>query len=318
MKIALCQINPVVGDLEGNARLIMAYYEKAKTDGAELCVFPELALTGYPPLDIIDRKDFIDKSLDIMNNVIIPKVRDCGLVFGSINHNKHSGKPYYNSAFFVDNGRIVYVINKQLLPTYDLFDERRYYQEGSGSSPVYYKGLRLGIHICEDMWRNESPYSQKIYDDDPVDNLGEQGVDVFINLSASPFARGKDIKRQRIMSRYATKWKVPFLMTNTVGANDSVVFDGRSKVMDSNGKLITEAKAFVEDLLLVDTNNLEFGEQVKSSDIETVHDALVLGLKDYVQKNGLKKIIIGLSGGIDSAVCSVLSKNAVGAENVTV
>ena len=317
MKIALCQINPIVADFEGNAKLIMSYYEKAKASGAELCVFPELALTGYPPLDIIERKDFIDKALEVMNTLIVPNISGCGIVFGSINHNKHSGKPYYNSAFFVDNGRVVYVINKQLLPTYDLFDERRYYQEGSGSSPVYYKGLRLGIHICEDMWRNESPYSQKLYDTDPVDSLGEQGVDLFINLSASPFARAKDVKRQRIMSRYATKWKVPFLMVNTVGANDSVVFDGRSKIIDKDGKLVRELKAFSEDLYVADTNNVEVGDSVKSSDIETVHDALVLGLKDYVRKNGLEKIVIGLSGGIDSSVCAVLSKEAIGAENVT-
>jgi NAD+ synthase (glutamine-hydrolysing) len=316
MKIALCQINPVVGDLEGNAHLIMSYYEKAKNNGAGLCVFPELALTGYPPLDIIERKDFVDNAIAVVNEQIVPKVKDCGLVIGSINHNVHSGKKYYNSAFFIDNARIVYVVNKQLLPTYDLFDERRYYEEGRGSSPVYYKGLRLGIHICEDMWRNESQYSQKLYDTDPVDSLGEQGVDLFINLSASPFARAKDVKRQRIMSRYASKWKVPFLMVNTVGANDSVVFDGRSKVFNSQGKLIDEAHAFEEDVLIIDTESLSQGTVLDTSDVETVHNALVLGLKDYMKKNGMEKIIIGLSGGIDSAVCSVLSKEAVGSDNV--
>ncbi len=316
MKIALCQINPVVGDLEGNARLVMSYYEKAKSDGAELCVFPELAITGYPPLDLIERKDFVDSSLDVVNRIVVPNVKDCGLVLGSINHNLYSGKKYYNSAFFIDNGRIIYVVNKQLLPTYDLFDERRYYEEGKGSSPVYYKGLRLGIHICEDMWRNESQYSQKLYENDPVDKLGEQGVDLFINLSASPFARAKDIKRQRIMSRYASKWKVPFLMVNTVGANDSVVFDGRSKVFDPHGKIVAEAKSFEEDILMVDTGDLKHGNIIKSTDVETVHDALVLGLKDYMKKNGLEKIIIGLSGGMDSALCTALSKDAVGPENV--
>lgn len=316
MKIALCQINPIVGDIEGNAKLIMSYYEKAKADGADLCVFPELALTGYPPLDIIERKDFVDFAIDVINKKIVPHVNGCGLALGSINHNLYSGKKYYNSAFFIDNGRIIYVVNKQLLPTYDLFDERRYYEEGKGSSPVYYKGLRLGIHICEDMWRNESQYSQKLYENDPVDSLGEQGVDLFINLSASPFARAKDIKRQRIMSRYASKWKVPFLMVNTVGANDSVVFDGRSKVFDHNGKIVAEAKSFEEDILMVDTSDLKHGHIIKSTDVETVHDALVLGLKDYMKKNGLEKIIIGLSGGMDSSLCTALSKDAVGPENV--
>lgn len=317
MKIALCQINPIVADFEGNARLIMNYYTKASSMGAELCIFPELALTGYPPLDMIERKDFVDKSLDVLNRFIVPKVKGCGLLIGSINHNTGAGKPYHNSAFFIDDQRIIYVINKQLLPTYDLFDERRYYEEGKGSSPVYYKGLRLGIHVCEDMWRNESAYSQKLYDIDPVDNLGEKGIDILINLSASPFARAKDAKRHRIMSGYASKWKVPFVMVNTVGANDSIVFDGRSKVLDKKGKLINELKAFSEDLYIFDTDNFTYSENPKYSDIQTVHDALVLGLKDYLKKNGLEKIIIGLSGGIDSAVCTVLARDAVGAENVT-
>jgi NAD+ synthase (glutamine-hydrolysing) len=317
MKIALCQINPIVADFEGNARLIIDYYTKASAMGADLCVFPELALTGYPPLDMIERKDFVDKSLDVLNKFIVPKIKSCGLLIGSINHNTGAGKPYHNSAFFIDNQRIIYVINKQLLPTYDLFDERRYYEEGKGSSPVYYKGLRLGIHVCEDMWRNESSYSQKLYDTDPVDNLGEKGVDILINLSASPFARAKDAKRQRIMSGYASKWKVPFLMVNTVGANDSIVFDGRSKVLDSTGKLVHELKSFNEDIYIFDTDKFNYSENPKYSDIETVQNALVLGLKDYMEKNELEKIVIGLSGGIDSAVCTVLARDAVGAENIT-
>ncbi len=315
MKIALCQINPIVGDFEGNARLIIDYYTKASSMGADLC--PELALTGYPPLDMIERKDFVDKSLDVLNKFIVPKIKTCGLLIGSINHNTGAGKPYHNSAFFIDDQRIIYVINKQLLPTYDLFDERRYYEEGKGSSPVYYKGLRLGIHVCEDMWRNESTYSQKLYDTDPVDNLGEKGIDILINLSASPFARAKDAKRYRIMSGYAAKWKVPFVMVNTVGANDSIVFDGRSKVVDSKGKLVHDLKAFNEDIYIFDTDKLTYSKNPKYSDVETVHDALVLGLKDYMKKNGLEKIIIGLSGGIDSAVCTVLARDAIGAENVT-
>ena len=317
MKIALCQINSIVGDLEGNAKLILEYYAKAKAAGADLAVFPELALTGYPPLDLIERKDFVLKALHILTTKIVPNITGCGAVLGSINRNYNAGKPYYNSAFFIDDKLIVSVINKQLLPTYDLFDERRYYQEGNYSSPVYYKGLRLGIHICEDMWRNESEYSQKLYPIDPVDNLGEQGVDIFVNLSASPFARAKDLKRQRIMKKSSLKWNVPFLMVNTVGANDSVVFDGRSKYISSKGEVLVEGKAFEEDFVIVDTDKEIQTPVVKDSDIETVHKALVLGLRDYVKKNGLSGVVVGISGGIDSAVCAVLAKEAVGAKNVT-
>ena len=318
MKIALCQINPIVGDLKGNAEIILDYYNNAKVKGAELCVFPELALTGYPPMDIIDRKDFVDEALDILNTKIAPQVKGCGLLLGSINHNLNDGKRYFNSVFFMDEGRVISVINKQLLPTYDLFDEMRYYQDGKPTSPVYYKGLRLGIHICEDMWRNESPYSQKLYENDPVDNLGEQGVDIFINLSASPFSRAKDLKRHNIMAKYASKWKVPFVMVNTVGANDSAVFDGRSKLVSKKGQVLVEAKAFEEDLVIIDTEKDYVASDVKRySDVETVYNALVLGLKDYVRKNDLKGVAIGLSGGIDSTICSVIASAAVGPKNVT-
>ena len=318
MKIALCQIDPIVGDIKGNAAIILDYYAKAKKKGAELCVFPELALTGYPPMDLIDRKDFVDDALNAISTKIAPKVKGCGLLMGSINHNLKDGKRYFNSAFFIDDGRIVSVINKQLLPTYDLFDEMRYYQDGDVSSPVYYKGLRLGIHICEDMWRNESPYSQKLYENDPVDKLGEQGVDIFLNISASPFSRGKDAKRKSIMSKYAKKWNVPFVMVNTVGANDSAVFDGRSSLISRKGEVLAEAKAFEEDLMIIDTEkDLKAIKVSQHSDVETVYSALVLGLRDYVRKNGLKNIVVGISGGIDSALCSVIASDAIGPKNVT-
>jgi NAD+ synthase (glutamine-hydrolysing) len=317
VKIALCQINPIVGDLEGNATLILEYYEKAKAVGAELAVFPELALTGYPPLDLIERKDFVPKALDVMTKRIVPAVTGCGMAVGCININSGDGKPYYNSAFFIDDKRVVAVINKQLLPTYDLFDERRYYEDGHRSAPIYYKGMRLGIHICEDMWRNENEVSQKLYATDPVDSLGEQGVDIFINLSASPFARAKDVKRQKLMTDYSSKWTVPFVMVNTVGANDGIVFDGRSKYVSAKGKVLLEAKDFEEDLVIVDTKKEPSGPVTKHSDVETVYKALVLGLRDYIKKNGFKGVVIGLSGGIDSSICTVLAKDAVGAKNVT-
>lgn len=318
MKIALCQINSIVGDLDGNARIILDYYKKAKDMGAELAVFPELCLTGYPPMDIIDRSDFVDKAVKLIEEKIAPAVKDCGMIVGSINHNRSAGKRYYNSAFFIDDKRVVSVINKQLLPTYDLFDEMRYYQDGEISAPIYYKGLRLGLHICEDMWRNDNPHSQKLYAHDPVDSLGGQGVDIFINISASPFSRGKDAKRQKIMLGYASKWKVPFIMVNTVGANDSVVFDGRSKLVSAKGETVLEAKAFEEDLIIIDTEKeYKAPSVVKDSEVETVYKALVLGLKDYVRKNNLKGVVIGVSGGIDSALCTALAVAAVGPKNVT-
>ena len=317
MKIALCQINPIVGDLEGNAALILDYYKNAKTAGADLAVFPELALTGYTPMDILDRKDFVLKSLDVLDKKIVPNIKGCAVILGSISRNCKEGKPYHNSAFFIEDGKIKSVINKQLLPTYDLFDERRYYQEGKGSSPVDYKGSKLGIHICEDMWRKENEAYQKLYKTDPVDNLGEQGVDILINISASPFARGKDKVREGLMKRYVSKWHVPFILVNTVGANDSIVFDGHSKYMSSNGKVILGTKSFEEDMVIVDTQKESNANICKDTDVGTVYKALVLGLRDYVRKTGFKGVVIGVSGGIDSALCATLAKDAVGAKNVT-
>ncbi|MCX6112605.1 MAG: NAD+ synthase [Proteobacteria bacterium] len=282
-----------------------------------MAVFPELALTGYTPMDILDRKDFVLKALDILDKKITPNITGCAVILGSISRNCNKGKPYHNSAFFIEDKKIISVINKQLLPTYDLFDERRYYQEGQNSFPVNYKGLKLGIHICEDMWRKESEAFQKLYKIDPVDNLGEQGVDIFINISASPFARGKDKIRENLMKRYISKWNVPFILVNTVGANDSIVFDGQSKYISSEGKVLIEAKDFEEDLVIVDTEKEPNTKIIKDSDTETVYKALILGLKDYVRKNGFKGIVIGVSGGIDSALCAALAKEAVGARNVT-
>lgn len=316
MKIAICQINSTVGDLEGNANKVLNYYHRARNEKADLAIFPELVITGYPPLDLLERKDLVEKELKIINEMIQPNVIDCGLLIGAVTVNNGSGKLFHNSAILIDNGKIKSIIHKQLLPTYDLFDERRYYQEGKPSTPLLYKGVMLGITICEDMWKRQNEKSLRLYTIDPIDNLGEQGVDLFINISASPFVTDKDKIRRRIMEDYCSKWQKPFIMVNAVGANDSIIFDGKSKFISKKSILAYQACGFKEDFSIIDTEQKEIAQSIEHNKQKDIFDALVLGLKDYLFKNNLKGFVIGLSGGIDSAVCAVLATSAAGCEHV--
>ena len=318
MKIALCQINTTIGDLEGNANKVLEYYEMARANGADLAVFPELSLTGYIPGDMLAYNSFVDKQVRLLEMTITPKIaKDCAIIIGGITHNYWSGKAYFNSAIFITNGRIEYVTNKSLIPVYDLFNEERYFERGTQQIPFEYKGQRIGLSVCEDMWRGEGTVFNKLYKENPIEKLMYDGADILINISASPFYRDKDQRRHQLLAKYSKKWKVPFIMVNAVGANASVIFDGRSKVYGPDGNCVMEAKAFKEDFLIYDTDAKVDRECIREqNETEIVRRGIVLGIRDYLNKQNFEQLVIGMSGGIDSALVATLAVQAVGAENV--
>ncbi|MEP9411585.1 MAG: NAD+ synthase [Candidatus Brocadia sp.] len=318
MKIALAQINQTVGDFQKNAEKICSYIDRARRQNADLVVFPELAVTGYPPKDFLDIPAFIDENLKTLNT-IASGVYGISAVVGFVDRNKRRhGKLVHNAAAFIQDRKIVSVHHKSLLPTYDVFDECRYFEPAYSISPVKFMDYTLGISICEDIWNDEEFWPRPLYEIDPIENLISHGANVMINVSSSPFTVEKHDKiRLRMLMHDATKYKVPFIYVNQVGGNDDLVFDGNSVVINAQGRLIAQAATFEEDLMVVDIENPEVQIQPRTySPIETVHMALVAGLRDYVKKCGFKKVVIGLSGGIDSAVTAALAAEALGNTNV--
>ncbi len=317
VKIALAQINPIVGDIPGNIKKIRSFAQKAKTRGADLVVFPELSLTGYPPRDLLELKAFIQKNLEGLEE-LAKTARGIAYLVGYVDVNPNKAqKPYYNAAALLANGKIIARRYKTLLPTYDVFDETRHFAPAQKNSPILFKGLRLGVHICEDMWHVPSVWPESPYRQDPIAGLARQRADVFINLSSSPFHRGKTRVRLELVQKHVAKYKKPFLFVNQVGGNDELVFDGNSFAVDGSGRVTGKAKDFAEDLVTVNTSAR--GDATgwdEHLEIEQVHDALVLGLKDYARKCGFKKVLLGLSGGIDSAVTAALAVRALGKANV--
>lgn len=318
MKIALAQINQTIGDFQKNTQKICSYLERARNQDADLVIFPELAVTGYPPKDFLDIPSFIDENLKALNHVV-NHVSGISAIVGFVDRNKRRhGKLVHNAAAFIQDRKIISVHHKSLLPTYDVFDECRYFEPAHQISPVKCKDYMLGISICEDMWNDEEFWTRPLYERDPIENLISQGANVLINISSSPFAVGKHDKiRLRLLTHAVMKHKVPFVYVNQVGGNDDLVFDGNSVALNAQGSLIAQAAAFQEDLVVVDIKSPSVQIQPRTySDIETVHMALIAGLRDYVIKCGFQKVIIGLSGGIDSAVTAALAAESLGKENV--
>jgi NAD+ synthetase len=317
MKIALAQIDATVADLAGNSRRILAAASRAKKAGAELVVFPEQSLGGYPALDLWEDRDFL-RAQDAAMRDLSRSMPSIPAIVGVLAPNRNRrGKPVHNSAALIEGGRVRAMRHKTLLPTYDVFDERRYFAPAQDNAPMRLKGLRVGISICEDAWSAHAPSGLKLYARDPIEEQIRSGVDLLINLSASPFVRGKIETRAKILSRYARRARAPFMYVNLVGGNDELVFDGRSLAIDARGRLCAVAKAFAEDLLIVDTERLAPLAPVRSPGIEEVAGALQLGLADYVHKCGFRHVFVGLSGGIDSAVVCALAARALGPRNVT-
>ena len=296
---------------------ILVSLQKAKVDGCALALFPELTLTGYPPRDLLDRASFSQSSQKALEQVA-RGAQGIAAVVGTILENKGSGNPFFNSAVVVKDGQILYTCHKTLLPNYDVFDEARYFAPSDQPSTVFkYEGIKIGITLCEDIWNSKGLFTHKLYQKDPLTELANHRPDVILNLSASPFQADKTAIRQKVLKMAAEKTKAPVLYCNLVGGNDELIFDGNSMTTDKAGHIIQTSLGFQEDYWVYDTNaHSKISSPVLLDDIETVYQALVLGTRDYVRKCGFEKVLIGLSGGIDSALVAVIAVEALGPENV--
>ena len=320
MKIALLQLNPLINDLEGNASKIIKATARAKKMGADLCVTSELALIGYPPRDLLFNQRIIENCYHKAGEIAqtIADAKDfCPLLLGIPLKSPQKNK-LYNGVFYLENGQIKKTFGKSLLPNYDVFDEERYFLPYPQPEFLDFKGVRIGITICEDIWNDKDFWQEEKYSFNPVELLADQGVEIILNLSASPFSLGKQIVRQKILAALARKYKLPILYCNQVGGNDDLIFDGRSCAVDHQGSLQARAKGFTEDILIVnikDRTQNKIEEADFSLEAET-WQALVLGTRDYIHKCGFKNALLGLSGGIDSSLCAAIAAHAIGPENV--
>jgi NAD+ synthase/NAD+ synthase (glutamine-hydrolysing) len=317
MKIALVQINPVIGDFEHQCRCMTGHADRLKDRGCDLIVFSELAVCGYPPRDLLEQKAFVDANQSALE-YLINAITGIGVVTGFVAPNPDAwGKSLFNAAVLFEDGQVLHQVNKQLLPTYDVFDEQRHFEPGQPSLPIAYKGHRLGITICEDVWNDKDVFDHRLYAVDPVDHLAQAGMDLLINISASPFYKGKIDFRDHMLSTLAIKHRVPVVFVNQVGGNDQILFDGASTVFDRRGRIAARAADFEEDLVTFDTETGR-GEchPVSGSPVASVLHALVMGTRDYVTKCGFSKAVIGLSGGIDSALTAYIAQQALGSQNV--
>ena len=320
MKIAIAQINVTVGDFEGNSARIIKDIERAERSGAELVVFPEMAITGYPTRDLLEKPHFVSRNLGAVDK-IAEKCRNIAAIVGFVSKNKsETGKGLFNSAAFICGGKIKFVQHKSLLPTYDVFDETRHFEPASSHKIFPYNGEKMGITICEDVWSGVNIEGRRLYHYDPIAKLAKAGAKTIINISASPFYVGKQGLRKELLSKTARKYKVPIIYVNAVGGNDELVFDGRSLVVNKSGKIAHECKGFEEDFYVTDTTIpllCKEGLGEVDSNTSDLYRALTLGLSDYVKKCGFRKAVLGLSGGIDSCVVAALAADAIGPENVT-
>jgi NAD+ synthetase len=318
MKIALAQINPTVGDIAANSELIKQYIDKARRHGAELVIFSELALVGYPPKDLLLKPQFIDDNITALNSIAADCDDIAALVGFVCRSSDPVGKTLHNAAALLNNGKITATYYKQLLPTYDVFDEQRYFTPAHSQQIVEFQGQRLGLTICEDIWQDGIDDKHRAYESNPFAELAQAGVDMVLNISASPFVMGKHTFRCDLFARQCQRHRLPLFYVNQVGGNDELIFDGCSCAFDRNGTLIAQACDFVQDLLVIDCDNMTASRrEVVKADIASVHDGLVLGLHDYVTKCRFKSVILGLSGGIDSAVTATLAVAALGPDKVT-
>jgi NAD+ synthase (glutamine-hydrolysing) len=315
MRIGIAQINAVVGDFPGNAKRILAAYRECLEKGAELVVTPEMSLVGYPPRDLVFKSQFVPKCLQALD-YLADEVKAVPLIAGYVDfHTGQIGKPFRNAAAWLEDGQVKGRFWKTLLPTYDVFDERRYFEPGEFSQPFVWKGKRIGVTICEDIW-TEDYLQRPFYDRDPVAELSARGVDLIINLSASPFHVGKPACRRLMLGDVAREAGVPVVYCNSVGGNDQLVFDGHSMLVDATGNPIAQLAGFADECRVADVFSSGETEVLPTGDTEQLYSALVLGLRDYVRKCGFSTVCLGLSGGIDSALTAVIAADALGPENV--
>ena len=317
MKIALGQINPTVGDFSGNAAKIVQFALEARSNGTGLIVFPELAVCGYPPRDLVERPSFIARNRATVEK-IAAETNGIAVICGTVTPaDADSGKKVMNSAALLREGRIEFIQSKMLLPTYDVFDEMRNFAPATSQQLFSFGGKQIALTICEDAWNDKRFWNRRLYGIDPVEELVRAGGNFVLNISASPFWLGKRELRRDMLSAIAQNQKVPVAMVNQVGGNDSLVFDGSSLVIRPDGEVIAQAKSFAEDLIYFDSETLtgDMHPQIEGEEA-SAYEALVLGTRDYVHKCGFQRAIIGLSGGIDSALTASIATDALGPENV--
>lgn len=319
MRISLLQLNPTIGDLTGNAKKIISHAKNAAADNPDLIVTSELALSGYPPRDLLLQNGFLDASWETAKIIAQECSALAPILLGiAQRNNAETGRPLFNAAALLENGRISKCFPKTLLPTYDVFDEDRYFEPAHGPQILPIGNHSVGISICEDIWNDRDFWNKRRYQDDPIEGLVKSGADLIINISASPFTAGKQQVREKMLAGIAKKYRVALVYVNQVGGNDDLIFDGRSCVFNKTGTLVARARAFQEDLLTIDLGNPGSGiifPDDFAPESEIWH-ALVLGTRDYVRKTGFKSVLLGLSGGIDSALVAAIATQALGKENV--
>ncbi len=322
MKISVAQLNYTIGDFERNCTLICNAIARAKDAGSDLIIFSELSVPGYPPLDLLDRYDFIEKCNSTVNK-IAESCRGIAAIVGSPTLNKNpQGKKLYNSALLLSEGNIIASANKSLLPTYDIFDEYRYFEPERKCQIIPFKGLNIALTICEDLW-DEQPFDNefersRLYTVSPSEELFRQKPDLFINISASPFSYTKIEAKELIFTSKASKYGIPVIMVNQIGANTELIFEGASLIINKRGEIADRLPFFSEDIRTYTFEEINSGgNYTENADpVRLIHDALVTGVRDYFSKTGFRTCILGLSGGIDSAVCLCIATEALGKENV--
>jgi len=330
LKFGILQLNSTIGDYDANRAKLVTAYETACRQGAEFVIGPELFLCGYPPRDLLQREDFVEANLRALAETA-RAVGSIPLCVGFVDWNaKRPGRPLANCVAVLQAGEIIWRQAKSLLPTYDVFDEDRYFEPAKEVAPFVFQGRRLGITICEDIWNDEDFWPERLYRRDPVKELMAQGAEFIVNISASPWHAGKQRTRLAMLQRVARDERVPLVQVNLVGANDELIFDGNSVALNRAGELLAQGKAFAEDVFVVDVDNPSSSSNSSSSSnlvtksaedegrgrMQSLFAALSLGIRDYVCKCGFKSVVIGLSGGIDSAITAVLAVDALGADKV--
>ena len=321
MKIALAQINPTVGDFEGNRRLVLEALAVAESRGAALAIFPELALCGYPPKDLLERPAFVEAARLSLDSLAAARAggTTAALVGFPERGETAEGRGLYNSAALIDGGRVAHIVRKSLLPTYDVFDERRYFDPAAEVAPIAFRGRTLGVSICEDIWNDADFWPARLYRCDPIEALVKAGAEIILNLSASPYTIEKRHLRPRMLAATARRWRRPLLFVNQVGGQDDLVFDGASLALDATGQVVARGAEHQTDLIVVDVSvDAAAGDlrPLEPSDEKSALGALVLGTRDYARRCGFSRALLGLSGGIDSALVACLAARALGPANV--
>ncbi len=328
MRIAIAQLNFTIGAFEANLARIRDAVERARAEGAELVVLSELATVGYPLVDLVEREDVVDRNFEQLDRLAELSDDDFGLIVGFVDRNRRDeGKALHNAAALLWRGRVAGVVRKCLLPTYDVFDESRYFEPGCSNPLMEFKGVKIGVTICEDAWSDPALWDRRLYGRNPVQEAADKGAEILINLSASPFTLGKAELRREMIRRHAASTGLFFVYVNQVGANDELVFDGHSMIVDGRGEEVVRAREFDEDLLIYDIPGEVLGLQgvtgapgtqrpCAAEPEEQALSALRSGVRDYVRKSGFRKVVLGLSGGIDSALVAAIAAGALGPENV--